>query len=665
MKRLICLFLILAFGCSLLTACTPIDDPDAGKTPAETDEAWTVTSPDGRLKIEVTRAFDGSMHYSVEKSDVTVVERSELGLTIAEDDLGFTTVSNVTTREVSGSYENISGKSSTVEYDCNELVVTLSAWTFDMDMIFRAYDDGYAYRYEVRARDGSEGVMTVLEEKSQFALPAGATLWAQQYVTNKAGRECFSYETEYYRRALSSVKDQYIAMPMLYKVKGADMYSLITESALVGSGYWGSFLQMAGEGNETTFRTVHTPAGITLDDNQVAYPFTSPWRLGITGDLGECVASELVEKVYDDTTYWRPDNYAELTPEEQKTFDYDWVEAGVSSWNYLTTGASSNQDNMTAQKEYVDLSAEMGWGYIILDAGWQNASDSDLEQLIAYATERDVKVIVWCNALPDFGNGNVTLLTNKLDAWKEMGIAGIKIDFFDGQSATNAKHQGEDIGTIKWYESIYQETAKREMVVLCHGCNKPTGERRLYPNVLSREAVYGNEFYSVSGNITVMSMFTRAIVGGTDFTPVVKPRSTGLTMAHQMALAILYESGVEIMAGAADDYADETIKAFYESIPARRDETLYIAGNPDDYCVIAVRAGDTWFVAGINALFETSVEVSFDFLGEGTYTAELYLNDTDAYDQIVRTDSEVTSASAETVTMIPNGGFVWKLTPKN
>lgn len=663
MKRLICLFLIMAFGCSLLTACTPTETPATGST-AKTDEAWTVASPDGRLKIEVTRAFDGGMHYSVEKSDVTVVERSELGLTIAEDDLGFTTVSNVTTREVSGSYENISGKTSTVTYDCNELVVTLSAWTFDMDMIFRAYDDGYAYRYEVRARDGSEGVMTVLEEKSQFALPTGATLWAQQYVTNKAGRECFSYETEYYRRALASVKDQYIAMPMLYKVKGANMYSLITESALIGSGYWGSFLHMAGEGNDTTFRTVHTPAGITLDDNQVAYPFSSPWRMGITGDLGECIASELVEKVYDDTAYWRPDNYAELTAEEQKTFDYDWVEAGVSSWNYLTPGATSNQGNMTAQMEYVDLSAEMGWGYIILDAGWQEASDSDLERLVTYAAERDVKVIVWCNALPDFANGNVTLLANKLDAWKAKGIAGIKIDFFDGQSATNAKHQGEDIGTIKWYESIYQETAKREMVVLCHGCNKPTGERRIYPNVLSREAVYGNEFYSVSGNITVMSMFTRAIIGGTDFTPTVKPRSSGMTMAHQMALAILYESGVEIMAGAASDYADETIKAFYESIPARRDETRYIAGNPDDYCVIAVRAGDTWFVAGINALFETSVEVSFDFLGEGTYTAELYLNDTDAYDQIVRTDREVTSASAETVTMIPNGGFVWKLTPK-
>ncbi len=649
-------------GAALLSACE-----QGNAEPDLSDKGnWTVSSPDGSIKSQITMDYAGKLSYTVKKGEETVVEKSALGFTIEEDDFRLLSVENVETKNVKGEYENISGKHDKVAYDCNETTVTFKGWTFYLDLTMRAYDDGYAFRYGIRAVGGSEGTMTVVSENTEFALPANSTLWAMPY-KGLYGQNFFAYEETYTRMRYDDLADTYLSMPMLYKLKGSDTYSLITESGLIGSGYYGSFLKEAAE-NEGTgiLQTVHTPAGFMIDDNQINYPFVSPWRMGITGDLSAVVESEFVEKVYDDAEYWKPDNYDTLSAEEKKIYDYDWVEPGVTAWDWLIYLNISSQQDYEMHKRYVDLAKEMGWKYIIVDGGWN--SGLNVENFIKFvkdANEKGVKILVWCNSFPDFGFGRKEILEQKLDQWKSWGVSGIKIDFFDGQNSENPKFYGEDTGTIEWYETIYQECAKRQMIVNCHGCNKPTGERRVYPNVLNREAIRGNENTDIDATITVNQLFTRAVVGPSDFTPVVNPFTTGMTMAQNMALAVLFESGTPSMADFEKTYRQEQIKAFYQSIPARHDDTKFLCGELDSHYVGAVRSGENWFVGGVNSVIDTMVKVEFSFLDPGkTYEAEIFINDPTDNKAVIRRIKDITSTSVENIDMVKNGGFAIRLTPK-
>lgn len=666
------LFILLAAACALLVCGAAFLLAGCGgeeetPPPAPPDkESMSVVSPDGSLEVSFGMDGDGQLFYTVEKDGTAVVERSSLGLTIEEDDFGLLEMEDTQERTVSGSYQNITGKHSLVEYRCNETVATFKAWDFYLDITVRAYDDGYAFRYGIRGTDGGEGTFTVISENTEFALPESSAVWALPYTSSAPSRgNYFSYEGGYTRRSSANLADRYISMPVLYQAGDSDVYSLITESGLIGSGYYGSFLKEAEE-NEGTgiLQTVHSPAGVADPDNTVAYPFESPWRVGITGDLKTVTESELVEKLYDDAEYWKPDDYDTLTEEEQAVYDYDWVEPGVTAWNWLvhTSIGGTSQTDYDMQREYVDLAAEMGWKYTILDGGW-NAGLNVVEfrQFVEYAHNKGVKVVVWCDAFSDFGGGVESLLRSKLETWKSYGIDGIKIDFFDGQNADNPTHQGEDIQTIEWYETIYRETARLQMVVNCHGSNKPTGERRIYPHVFNREGIYGNEMTNVDSTVTVNSMFIRGVVGPSDFTPVVKPLSVGLTMAHQMALAVLYECGSPSMADYAETYADADINAFYKSIPSARDDTVFLCGELDGYYCAAVKAGDEWFVAGINSILESEVSVDFSFLGDGTYSAELFTDAAGSTREVTRTEKTVDKSTVETLRLPKNGGFVYRL----
>lgn len=634
----------------------PVDLPDQG--------AWTVQSPDGSIRADVVLDGADRLSYTVTKDDVTVVDESALGFDIAQDDFRIVTLEGTETRRVTGSYENITGKHPVVQYDCNELTVTLSGESFYLDLIMRAYDDGYAFRYNIRAVNGGEGTIRVRAEKSQITVPDNSVMWAMPYAPILSdGTNFFSYENGgYTRRSSINFDGQAVSMPVLYQVRGSDVYSLVTESDLVGSGFYGSFLQeVDGDENTGRFTVVKTPAG-GPDQDDVAYPFTSPWRVGITGDLKTVIESELAEKVLDDVEYWRPDDYDTLSEEEKKIYDYDWVEPGVVAWNWLSYNGQRPQNDWALQREYVDLAHDMGWTYTLLDGGWDSGlTDEAFRDFMAYADSRGVKVLIWCNALTDFANGDADILRAKLDEWKSFGVAGIKIDFFDGQNANNPSHYSEDINTIKWYETIYQETARRQMIVNCHGTNKPTAERRRYPNVLNREAVYGNEFIVVDSSITVNQMFVRGVIGPTDFTPVVTPLAQGITVGHQMALAVLFESGTPSMADKSITYLWDYLNDFYRAIPTLRDETIFLCGLPDENYCAAIRAGDEWFVAGLNSVIESTVDIDFSFLGEGTYDVVKF---TDGDNGIVRNEGTIDASHTESITMQADGGFVYYITPQ-
>jgi hypothetical protein len=160
--------------------------------------------------------------------------------------------------------------------------------------------------------------------------------------------------------------------------------------------------------------------------------------------------------------------------------------------------------------------------------------------------------------------GSETQLTSTLDRWKNWGIAGIKIDFFDGQGANTTVHTGygEHQMLLQHYERVYQECAKRQMVINCHGCNKPTGERRIYPHVINREAVRGNEMVNNISEFLTTIPFIRGTIGPTDYTPTLLPMNENVTVGHQLALHILLETGSISMGDKIEVYQEIIAKDF-------------------------------------------------------------------------------------------------------
>lgn len=705
---------ITVIGASLaavvtLSACAGGGSAASGAAFAPVEErSWVVQSPDKSITATVGMDTADNLYYSVVKDGVTVVEKSELGLDIREDDLNVITFVRETPRRVKGKYKNKTGKHSTVEYDCYETKLTFKAWEHYLDIYMRAYDDGYAFRYGLRKIDGSEGEAKIDGEKTSFTIPNDSTLWTQLYApyTNftvvdelkDENIDTFAYERSSYNRTFATelTGNDKVTFPVLYKPDSeSDVYSLVTESELIGSGFYGSVLQSIPQSDSLKLQTVPTPAGSIEDDGKVSLPFESPWRVGITGSLADVVESELVEKVYDSEGYWRPDNYEELSAEEQAIYSYDWVEPDVTCWSWIIYRAD-DQNNFAIHKAYLDKCADMGWKYLLLDGGWSNTythsgtsktsgtnlakdgiTDTDVppdwNSFVEYANSKGIKLFVWGDAIRTFSNSNYDVLCDTLDRWVDMGISGVKLDFWDGarllrDSGQMPIHRGEDSENIKWYDTVLQECAKRKILVNCHGCNKPTGARRKYPNLINMEGIQGAEMNSNTAVGTINQLFTRAVIGPSDFTPMLKPNKHQFTRGFMLSLAILFE-GQTTVGDTMTELNNSVIRDLYTDLPVLRDDTKFLCGEPNNYYCAAVRYGDDWFIACANGLVANDIKINFSFLGDGEWSGFLYEDDPEFIEtagnslaDIVKTAKNgYTKSSKETFNVKATGGFVLHL----
>lgn len=669
-KRNLKLLLPVLVTTLLLVSCKNSSESSTSEEPKGPiyviEDNWDVKSPDGALSVNVFTTTDGMLIYNVTKDGREVVRDSRLGLQTEQSDLqyllNFESIKE-TTKTVS--YESISGKKQNYETSYNESVLTFKEFDYYLDLYVRAYCDGFAFRYGIRAASAyAEDVLLWEEEATEFNLPYQASTYAMEYVPSghKEGYYWYSYEDFFRYRRSDRLGTGSFSMPFLYEAYDST-YVLLMESELIGSGYHGSFLRL-NENN--ALQTVYPDAhGRNPDLTIEVADFKTPWRLGIVGSLGTLIESNLVEDLYDEQTYYKPDNYDALSAEEQKTFDYEWVEPGITAWNWLYYVGTTPQDDFNLQRRYIDLASEMGWPWTIIDGGWQGGNTTqDIRDLTSYAASKGVKVAAWAHIYNDFPSR--AQMKTKLRQWKSLGIDGVKVDFFDGQHAnTVPAGQMEDKQTLQLYEDFYQVTAEYEMIVNAHGANKPTGERRIYPHVLNREAVRGNEFKSVNTEQTVFNAFIRAPIGPTDFTPTVKPFRDGITVTQQMALNIIYESGTPSMADHESRYREDDYNDFFKKLPAVWDDIHFIEGGIETHAVLARKHLEDWWVAGISANTRQTVTLDFSFLDEENYTATIYQDfdsTTGPESRVAISRKTVTKNSELTVNIAAKGGFVVILT---
>lgn len=669
-RKLIAIAMASVLSVSLLAACGPGEE---NRPSNDGEPTWSVASPDGSIAVGAELDQNGQLYFSVKKGDTTVVEESALGLTTSDNLFDSLEFVRQATDSQKIEYTNITGKQKEVTTEYREMTLTFLEGECYLDVIFRAYDDGYSFRYKVRKADGSAGTMTIEDENTHFALPEDARTYGMKYVVNRGiynNGEFYSYEEKYQRVSYANLTSEMIGFPMLYyteSASGEKIYSLLTESDIYGRDYHGSFLQKDGDNG---LKTIHSPASGTDASLEAAYPFTSPWRVGVVGGLDTVVESTLGEDVYDDVEYWKPDNFDSLSEEEKAIYTYDWVDPGCGAWSYLNYDYGGEVTKKEKQREYteggdlrkyIDAIAELGWNWYVLDAGWREGdwSQTELVDFIEYANGKGIHIMVWCDSFTSMYTRTQASAT--LAQWRAWGIEGIKVDFFDGQ--------GEAKQSEKWklnsqqsldehYEMIYQETAKLKMVVDCHGCNIPTAERRKYPHVINREAVRGYEFKNVDAAQTVLLPFTRAAIGPSDFTPAIVPYiANTVTVGHNMGLAITIESGMPTFSDPYTNYASDKVWFdFYKDMPVTWDETRLVAADLEYYTAIARRSGTKWYVGCTGTLAET-IEFDLSFLGDGNYKAT-YWKDGATYDTVVKVDGgTVTKDSSMQIEIADKGGF--------
>ena len=611
-----------------------------------TAEEYTMSSPDGKLEATIL-LNDGELSYHLQKDGKIIVRNSPLGLTTSTTDFAhkLTCKSHrMSTREET--YTLPAGKQSICKDHCQQLELTLQnpeAWEFSLE--FRLYNDGFGFRYMIPTQKGAQE-MEVTGEASRICINDFESCLACRYIGN-AHSPNYCYEGFYKRYAWDELTegDSRTNAPTLVETK--DGYVLLSEANSI-SNYSAALIKAEADKGEFSFSYGDTKAEYKEDNGQHVHctlPLSTPWRMAIVGDLSTVFESTLTEN---------------LCPSSEM-HDTSWIHPGRAAWFWGGSDGNTPSTRASyggweeAEKAYIDLAAEMGWEYTLVDGGW---SRKWIESMVEYAHSKGIRVLLWQTATlsdsKEFSNENMEAT---LAEWKKWGIDGIKIDFWEDDANE----------TVSRMEKLLKTAARYKMLVNFHGCTRPSGLRRTYPFLMTQEGVYGGEqnfwnYHKVTPEHHINLMFTRNVVGGMDFTPGDFARHDGqlltnASMAHRLGLTVAYESGIVHFAESPDNLKYFYGKDILKRIPSTWDETRLLEGALQQYATIARRHGEDWWVAGAT-VEERDCELKFDFLESGKeYTAYIYSDGSCRTDMAFR-KQKVTSKSIINLHEMSAGGFL-------
>lgn len=543
--------------------------------------SWNTSSPDGSIVATITLNDSGALYYSVTKDNYEVLESSKMGINTDKADfssgMSFVSTSTVVINET---YSLPQRKKANYTNNCVQRELVLSKGSHQIKIYYRVYNDGIAFRYYI---PGS-GNAAIYSEYSEFNLPSGTGGWAFNWRSD--------YEGLYEYKSSANFDTADFAMPVLASINHNSYWMLLTEGNVYNANgsYCTSHLHgSAGQNMKVVFAPEQTSAVDT------AYPFQTPYRVAlITSNLNDLANSTLVTNLNPSTSM----------------ADTSWIKPGRAAWSWWSEERSPQW--YTRQKQYVDFAAQNGWEYVTVDAGWD---DSWIQPLCEYASTKGVGIIIWTDV--DAIDTNVEI-NDRLSAWASWGVKGIKIDFMmnDSQMRMNT------------YQMIAEKGAELKLLINFHGSTKPSGEIRTWPHVVTTEGIRGSEHYKWSGyptayhNCTVP--FTRNVIGPMDYTPTVFSNTNlNTTHAHQLALSVVFESGIQHLADTIDSYEAWKGTEFLRVLPVTWDDMKVVEGFPGNYVTIARRSGNDWFIGAITNSARTA-SIPLSFLGSGDYTAYIY-----------------------------------------
>jgi alpha-glucosidase len=547
-------------------------------------------------------------------------------------------------------YSALHGKKSFCRNSANEITVSFeNPSKAKLNIIIRAYNDGIAFRYEFPEK---QGTFVMKDELTTYSLPRETMRWMEKW--NPANEGLYT--------AMNSdkVTSGEWGYPALFNTSDKACWFLLHE-ADVDRNYCATKLSNAGDTTKykLTFPNPRDGRGLGESTPTITLPWKSPWRVIIMGTLADIVESTLVDDV-------SPPSILKNT---------NWIKPGIASWNYWSSNHGTKDYKIVTA--FADLAAEMNWPYTLLDWEWDAMGNGGkLEDALKYIHSKGVKPLMWYNSggphtyVSSTPKDRMLTHENRVEEFtklKKLGVAGVKIDFFESEK--------QDM--IKYYLDILEDATQFEMMVYFHGCIVPRGWARTYPNLMTHEAVRGAEWYNNTPDFTMPAPehnatlpFTRNVVGSMDYTPVTFTNSQFphiTSYGHELALSVLFESGLQHMADRPEGYYElpDAAKTFLKTVPNAWDDTKLLDGYPGQDVMIARRKGTSWYIGGISAdnRREKTKTIKFDFLPADT-KYKLTLIADGKHDKDFATEYMVIDKSKSIdVKMLRRGGFVASLIP--
>lgn len=599
--------------------------------------AVTIDAPTGLLSAVVEVTEERDLVYSLTAGDRPIVTASPLGITIDGQTLGEDVQLGKAKLEAVEYDFALPGRSQKYKAQGTTLTLPILAASGDVQFVLQAqlFDDGFAFRYIIPGK----GVRRVLGELTAFTFPADSEVW---YFERENAWKLKTHAGEWMSAPLESMpsvssQGPVQGLPLVVELPDDTGYAVVAEAAL----FRYSGLRLKAAGNGRFYANFTEKDGFELEKT-----ICTPWRVvQFSQDLNGLVNSHLV---------------ARLCPEFDTTLfgETNYIRPGRSVWRWWSQGTGTPAE----ERGMVGHAARLGFEYTTIDDGWEKWPQAwkALKDICDFAKPQDVGVFVWKH-IDDVRNpaNNYQDLREFLDDVQKVGGAGVKFDFFNGES----------LQEVLLIENVLRHAAKRHLLVNLHGVGKSTGEYRTYPNLLTREGIRGLELNRMNeGPITpshnASLPFTRFVVGPADYTPLtIQPSRMGkTTIAHQLATLVCFDSPLQTIAEHPENILvlkDARLRQLIEEVPAVWDETLVLPKSRiGRLAVMARRCDDDWFVAGINGGPATNCKVDLGFLparkrdgllvtdqSNGTYFA-------DVENQVVSAHSKLSFRLAE------GGGFV-------
>ncbi|NBC25866.1 MAG: Retaining alpha-galactosidase [Bacteroidetes bacterium] len=631
-------------------------------------DPYSLNSPDGSIQVRVKTT--DLIYYSVSVDGNDIVWYSPVSMTTSQGTLGDNPiVIKSETNTVNESIKTVWGIRNEVENFYNQLTLTFDK---GFSLVFRAYNDGIAYRFITHLK----GELIVYDEKSEYHFMDDFEM-----VNHSVESYENPYERLYTRQKITEVAfGELITLPSIMDT--GDINLAIVESDVYE--YPGMYLAK---------RTNHQWSQISA--NFPRYP--SKTEVGgsrffnvIVKDRADFIAKTTGNRQFPwramviartDIELLNSDMVYKLARPEQ--IQTSWIKPGKVAWDWWNALNLQGVDfeagiNNETYEYFIDFASANNIPYVILDEGWSDqfdlmlpSSSIDMERLTAYAKEKNVKLILWAvwHAI-DRQKAEV------FEQFQKWGIAGVKVDFIER----------DDQLAIEFYENFAKEAAKYHLLVVYHGCSKPTGLSRAFPNIINYEAVRGNEYNKFSETVptpghNVDIAYTRMVAGPLDYTPGAmenavegdfcsrfeNPMSQG-TRAHQIGMFIVYYAPLQMLCDAPTQYEKyPDVLNFLSGIPTTWDQTVPLDGKLGEYVVVARKKGNDWYIGGLTNWTEREISINLSEFTQGNYTAEIIKDGINAnrmaedyaYEKI-----EVSSNENIRITMKKGGGFAIVLKKK-
>ena len=646
------------------------------------DGNYQVSSPDGHITASVT--VGENISYTVSRDGQTLIAPSKISMNLSD---GIVFGQNDKVRKtVRASFDEtfptVAYKKAEVRDNYNQILLNFK----EFSLIFRAYDDGVAYRF-VSNLDKKK-TYEVISEQAEFNFGEDRQAFIP-YVNSGAktveGQFFNSFENTYTVQNLSQWRKDRLAFLPLVVAADDGVKILITEADLTN--YPG--MHVIGTEGSNSLKGTFAPYPKVIEqgghnklqgmvkerENFIAKASGDevfPWRvIMVSTSDSQLAVNDMV---------WK------LSPKQDVGTDYSWVKPGKVAWDWWNDWNLYGVDfkagiNNETYKYYIDFASTHGIAYVILDEGWavnlqadlfQVIPEIDIQELVDYGKERGVGIILWAGYWA-FNRDMEKVCKH----YSEMGVKGFKVDFMDR----------DDQLMVNFHARAAETAARYDLMLDFHGTYKPTGLSRRWPNVVNYEGVHGleqmkwrpKECDQVTYDVTVP--FIRMAAGPMDYTqgamrnasksnyrPVYnEPMSQG-TRCRQLAEYVVFDSPLNMLCDSPSNYiAEAECTEFIAACPETWDESLGVNGEIGKYITIARRSGDAWYVGALTNWDERDITLDLSFLGEGEWTLDIFEdgpNAEKAARDYVHTTATVPADRKITVHLAPGGGWAAKITRK-